>query len=319
MRRLPLALILTAAAVSTSSADPPVRARMQWKVVPQFTDEFTAAGIDGKKWSRLCGNWAGRQPGMFVQGNAEQKNGAAHLHLKAEQPPRRTDGYQDYTCGVLRSLNRIRYGFFEIRARAGNSLGSSGFWLHNDTPALWTEIDVFEISAGHPELGRKIHMDAPVLRYPGVKGELHFREVWTAPWNPADDWHTYGMEWDAAALRWYVDGTMVRQLPNTHWKQPLHVVLDTETMPGWFGLPDKASLPATFSVDWIRTWQKAADEAYAGTPVAAPAAPPPETRPATPAAPPQGAVRPAVPAGSTARPAIATKPGPVPAPAAPAR
>ena len=46
-------------------------------------------------------------------------------------------------------------------------------------------------------------------------------------------------------------------MENTHWHQPLSLNLDSETMPEWFGLPDEASLPSTFSVEYIRSWRLA--------------------------------------------------------------
>ena len=47
----------------------------------------------------------------------------------------------------------------------------------------------------------------------------------------------------------------VRTLANTWWHQPLHVNFDSETFPNWFGLPDPAELPATFSIDYVRSWR----------------------------------------------------------------
>ena len=49
---------------------------------------------------------------------------------------------------------------------------------------------------------------------------------------------------------------VVHEQENTHWHQPLHLNFDSETMPDWFGLPDKKDLPATFSIDYVRSWRK---------------------------------------------------------------
>lgn len=45
-------------------------------------------------------------------------------------------------------------------------------------------------------------------------------------------------------------------MENTRWHQPLYLNLDAETQPDWFGLPDNAELPATFSIDYVRSWQR---------------------------------------------------------------
>jgi hypothetical protein len=34
---------------------------------------------------------------------------------------------------------------------------------------------------------------------------------------------------------------------------------DSETMPEWFGLPDKESLPSTFSIEYVRSWRSTED------------------------------------------------------------
>jgi hypothetical protein len=56
--------------------------------------------------------------------------------------------------------------------------------------------------------------------------------------------------------RW-VDGKVVHELKNTHWHQPLHMTFDSETFPDWFGLPEKETLPSTFSIDYVRSWSRA--------------------------------------------------------------
>ena len=60
----------------------------------------------------------------------------------------------------------------------------------------------------------------------------------------------------AEPRKFYVDGVLVRSVENTHWHQPLYLIFDSETMPGWFGMPDDADLPSTFSVEYVRAWKK---------------------------------------------------------------
>lgn len=52
---------------------------------------------------------------------------------------------------------------------------------------------------------------------------------------------------------------VVHEMENTHWHQPLNMIFDSETFPDWFGLPDKKSLPATFSIEYIRSWSRTED------------------------------------------------------------
>ena len=34
------------------------------------------------------------------------------------------------------------------------------------------------------------------------------------------------------------------------------MIFDSETMPQWFGMPDDKDLPSTFSVEYVRAWQR---------------------------------------------------------------
>ena len=74
----------------------------------------------------------------------------------------------------------------------------------------------------------------------------------------ADDFHVYGLEWDEREIKFYFDGVLVRNGPNTDWHQPLTLNFDSETMPEWFGLPKDEDLPSTFSIEYVRAWKKRA-------------------------------------------------------------
>lgn len=78
---------------------------------------------------------------------------------------------------------------------------------------------------------------------------------WKSPFRFVEDFHTYGLEWNADEIKWYIDGKVVRTSKNVKHHQPLTVNFDSETMPEWFGLPNPNDLPSTFSIDYIRCWK----------------------------------------------------------------
>ena len=86
--------------------------------------------------------------------------------------------------------------------------------------------------------------------------------VWVAPKDLADDYHTYGLEWDKDKIKWYFDGVLVRWVENTYWHQPLTLNFDSETMPDWFGLPKDSDLPSTYSIEYVRAWKKDPAKAF---------------------------------------------------------
>jgi beta-glucanase (GH16 family) len=184
-------------------------------------------------------------------------DGKLHITMKAESLPGLPPGYHTYTCGAVKSRATVLYGYFEARCKAMGSRGSSAFWFYDSTPEWWTEIDVFEIGGGAPDHERTVHMNAHVFHTPTEKKHWNKGGDWQAPFRLADDYHVYALEWGKEKLRYCVDGLLVREMDNTHWHQPLTLNFDSETMPDWFGLPKPEELPSTFSIDYIRAWQRA--------------------------------------------------------------
>ena len=55
------------------------------------------------------------------------------------------------------------------------------------------------------------------------------------------------------------------ELPNCCLHQPLILRFDRETMPDWFGLPDRANLPdRPMQVDYVHAWQRSDGSAAEG-------------------------------------------------------
>ena len=229
----------------------------KWEPLPAFTDEFEGSKLDQAKWWSTNPQWKGRQPGLFRESNVTVSGGQLHITMRKETVPDAPPGYHTFTCGAVKSKTAVLYGFFEARCKAMNSRGSSAFWFYHSTPTWWTEIDIFEIGGGAPGHQRKVHMNAHVFVTP-EDGKKHWSKGgdWDAPFDLAADYHVYALEWDKKELKYYVDGVVRRTMENTHWHQPLHVNFDSETMPQWFGLPDEKDLPSTFSIEYVRAWQR---------------------------------------------------------------
>ncbi|MFW6162103.1 MAG: family 16 glycosylhydrolase [Planctomycetota bacterium] len=228
-----------------------------WEPMPALCDEFEGAELDAAKWHPNNPRWKGRQPGWFHTANVAVRDGTLHLTMKAEDLRDLPEGYHTFTSAAVQSKTRVRYGYFEIRSRAMDSKGSSAFWFYDHTPEIWTEIDVFEMGAGHPRHERIVHMNVHVF-HTLVNPDRHWAkpEQWRAPWRLADGFHVYGLQWGPQQLKFFIDGQCVRTTKNSHWHQPLTLNFDSETMPKWFGLPDPENLPSTFSIDYIRSWRR---------------------------------------------------------------
>ncbi len=229
-----------------------------WVKYEVMSDEFSGAELDSEKWWPKNPRWLGRQPALFYPGNVTVSDGKLHLAMRKQEVPKmpRDKGYHTYTSAAVQSKSLVKYGYFEIRCRPMKSNGSSSFWFYNNEPRLWTEIDVFEIGGGAPGFEKKYNMNVHVFKTPTEKEHWSRHGAWAAPSKLADDFHTYGLEWDRDVLKWYFDGVLVRRIENTHRHQPLTLNFDSETMPDWFGLPRDSDLPSTYSIEYVRAWKK---------------------------------------------------------------
>lgn len=239
---------------TTLRADPP--SENKWEPIPQMTDEFEGGKLDPDKWHDNNPKWKGRQPGFFSKQNVTVKDGKLHLTARAESLKNLPEGYHTFTTAAVMSKSLIKYGYFEIQCRPMNSKASSAFWFNNHMKEEWTEIDVFEICGRGEEFKNTYNMNVHVFHSPTEKKHWSKAGKWEAPFSFADGYHVYALEWDQDVIKWWVDGNVVREEKNTHWHQPLHMNFDSETMPKWFGLPDKKNLPSTFSIEYIRSWRK---------------------------------------------------------------
>jgi beta-glucanase (GH16 family) len=237
-----------------------------WVKYEPMSDEFASGSLDPNKWVRNMEWWKGRQPALFKGENVTVEKGQLLLTMRKESIPAefRKKGYHDYTSAAVHSRDRVRYGYFEVKARPMNSGGSSSFWFqqdsawfqHGSTPGWATEIDVFEIGGKAPGHENRYHMNLHVARTPTGERPPSVGGDWKAPWRLADDFHTYGLEWDQESIKYYVDGVIVRRVRNTYWHQPMYLIFDSETMPNWFGMPQDKDLPSTFHVEYVRAWKR---------------------------------------------------------------
>ena len=235
--------------------------RGRWVKFEPMWDEFDGSALDSNKWTVGMSWWQGRPPAWFNPTNVVVRDGQLHLTMRKEAVPKElaSRGYHDYTSAALHTKARSSYGFYEVKARAMNSAGSSSFWFqqedHQANPGWSSEIDVFELCGKSATHDQRYYMTVHVFDTPQERRHWQVGSLWRAPWRFAEQFHVYGFEWGRDQLRWYVDGQFVRTVQNTHWHQPLYLIFDSETMPDWFGMPEDADLPSTFSIEYVRAWK----------------------------------------------------------------
>ena len=244
----------------------------RWTPHTPMWDEFEGERLDASKWWDHNPRWYGRPPSRYLgeEQNVAVSDGMMHIAMKRdnslprEQFYRNGQEYHGYSAGSVVSKQPVLYGYFEIRARAMNSAGSSAFWFSSRMKDLATgkpyrsEIDVFEIGGGAPDHDTLFHMNAHIFETPG-DGAKHWSKggTWEAPFRFADAHHVFGLHWAPGFIRYSVDGVEVRRMKNTHWHAPMFLIFDSETMGNWLGMPRDEDLPSTFSVEYVRAWKNA--------------------------------------------------------------
>lgn len=240
------------------SVGPP--AGTNWVPVPELTDEFNGSELDQTKWELGNGNWKGRPPAYFDPRNVVVADGKLALQLKrvdyASDPllAKLPKEFHTWTSASLHSRFMPLYGFIEIRAKPVMATASSAFWFSHDG----AEIDVFEIGGSAPAHAFTVHSTVHVFPEPWNNQTPHWARgsSWDLDQRPVDAFHIYSLQWDEKRIVMRIDGNEVAAFDNTHWRRPMPVIFDIETMPDWFGLPkDFDTLPASFQIDWIHAWK----------------------------------------------------------------
>lgn len=211
-----------AATRTDTSPFQPDQPRSDWQLV--WSDEFSGSQVNTSKWNfeidcRGGGNQE-RQCYTDSADNAFVKDGVLNIVALPAKEENGVKPEKPYTSARINTKGNgdFKYGRFEIRAQMPEGQGA---W-----PAIWM-MPTDEVYGGWPRSGEVDIVEAVNLkadRADGtaerhVYGTLHYGKIdangrhsstgkaYALPngANPADDFHTYAIEWDEGEIRWYVD------------------------------------------------------------------------------------------------------------------
>jgi len=225
-----------------------------WRLLPQYSDEFDSAKLDSAKWDNDVPDWG---VWSWEPGNVWVKDGNLNLRMEYSEHKRSARTLY-YKSGIVKSkAPPIRYGYFEARIKAASRFPgvAPAFWAYRQDATEWTEIDFVELTQRRRDV-TIIDTDIHVFRQVSFPGTLPLQEVrsWSAPWDPRDDFHVYGCEWDEKEIRWYIDGRMVQARSNDFWHQALDVVVSFGVRADLKVQASPQGFPTTFQVDYVRVW-----------------------------------------------------------------
>ncbi len=258
-----------------------------WKLV--WSDEFDSDSIDTDKWGFENGNWLLNESGalesygwgnnekqFYTPNNAAVSNGILTISAKKEPYTDDVQGTYDYTSARMTTKQHFSVcgGRIEVRARvdSGKSLWPAIWMLPENTVyGKWAasgEIDIMEGWGSTPEK---------------ICGTIHFGDTWpnntylTKDYifhdgDSTEQWHTYAVEWDASAIRWYVDDICFSA--QTEWysngrafpapfDQNFYILLNLAVGGNFDGINGTDADPSIFAngpkqmqVDYVRVYQK---------------------------------------------------------------
>lgn len=234
-------------------------ANAQWELT--WADEFDAPTINTTDWDVLTRrNSFNDELQYYVpeQASIAQTDGRSVLRITATDEP--LDGKQ-YRSARLESNYTQTYGRFEVMGRIPTT---KGIW-----PAAWLlprdvawplggEIDIIEHGGSRPNVVSSAYHWNNVPNFSQFVFSEYEAPAGQGPW--ADDFHEYAVEWDARAIRYFLDGVnhftvTPDMLPIS--STPMSVVLNTAVGGFFDGNPDSTTqFPNTFDIDYVRAYQQ---------------------------------------------------------------
>jgi beta-glucanase (GH16 family) len=175
---------------------------------------------------------------------------------------------RQYTSARLKTAGAFeqKYGRFEARIKITQGQGMwPAFWMlgNNIGTAGWPacgEIDIME------NIGKEPSIAHGSMHGPGYSGANGLTGGYTLPSGKfADDFHIFAVEWEASAVRFYVDGNLYEtrtpaDLPaGKTWvfDHPFFILLNVAVGGDWPGNPDNTTaFPQNMLVDYVRVYTK---------------------------------------------------------------
>lgn len=187
-----------------------------WKLV--WNDEFDGTRLDSKKWTHEVNCAGGGNNEQQCYTDSAENTIVSEGVLKIVAKPAAEGAEKPYTSARLNTQYKgdFKYGRVEMRAKLPSGQGSwPAFWMMPtaDVYGGWPrsgEIDIMEavnLKADVPDQEAAENRIYGTLHYGSEAAHKHSGKAF-APRNgsqPADDFHTYAIEWQEGEIRWYMD------------------------------------------------------------------------------------------------------------------
>ncbi|HEX6293484.1 MAG TPA: carbohydrate-binding protein [Herpetosiphonaceae bacterium] len=242
----------------------PASAQTSWQLV--WSDEFNGTSVDPANWTFETGGhgWGNNELQYYTNGSNASVSGGV-LTITAN---RVSSGYScwygtcQYTSTRMNTKGKREFQYGRIEARMALPMGKGiwpAFWMlgANFPSTPWPnsgEIDIMEHVNNENVTHGTIHWDSNgYASYGGPSGAVN-----------VTTYHTYAIEWDSSAIRWFLDGTkfweanILNNINSTEeFHKPFFMILNLAVGGNWPGSPDSTTVfPARVMVDYVRVYKR---------------------------------------------------------------
>jgi endo-1,3-1,4-beta-glycanase ExoK len=211
-----------------------------------FFDRFSR--LNSNRWT-ISDGWSNGDytDCAWSKRNVRIPDGGLQLELKSQKLLNKK-----YSCAEIQSNNVYGFGTYEVRMRSAGGPGIvSAFFNYAGPPTAdkpYNEIDL-EI------LGR---YDDRVQTNYFIDGKSIDAKLNATAFNPSQTTNDYAFQWLPDALRWYVNGTLVREVVRksgepfpTHPGKIIMMLWNSTSLSDWLGPFDKSTLPQSATFEWV--------------------------------------------------------------------
>lgn len=246
--------------VNIAADDPNYDPNLVW------SEEFNYTGLpDPTKWNFETGGggWGNNELQYYTdsENNAYVDNGVLTITAREEQV-----GGRDYTSARITTQGKfdVKYGRIEARIKLPYGQGIwPAFWMlgANFSQVGWPmcgEIDIMEMVGG-PNRDNTCHS---TIHWDNNGQHAEYGQSYTLPSGIfADNFHVFGITWNAQQIRGYVDDVEyfvadITPAGLSEFQNNFFLILNVAVGGNWPGSPDETTeFPQTMQVDWIRVYQ----------------------------------------------------------------
>ena len=222
-----------------------------------WSDEFDGTTVNTSNWSFETGGggWGNNEKEYYQAANATVANGELVITAKKQRVKA-----NNYTSARLKTQGKHEFTYGRMEARIKLPL-VQGLW-----PAFWmlgANINTVSWPAcGETDIMEHINTDNIIYGTIHWDNNGHVSYGGNTTTTPAD-YHIYAVEWDSAAIRWYLDGVkfveanILNNINGTdEFHKPFFILLNLAVGGNWPGQTiDDSKLPASMYVDYVRVYQ----------------------------------------------------------------